>query len=151
MLADRLGWQFHDGDDYHPPENLKKMSSGMPLTDDDRQGWLQALADVIRRGETAGENGVIACSALKDQYRQVLGQGSPLVRFVYLSGTYEFIHDRMMKRAGHYMKASMLQSQFADLEEPQNALKEDVSRTPDVIVEDILGNFFPPPDAGQVR
>ena len=144
MLAARLGWSFHDGDDYHPPENLKKMSSGIPLTDEDRQGWLLALTEVIRREEAAGESGVIACSALKDKYRQVLGEGQPAVRFVYLAGSYEFIHERMMNRAGHYMKPAMLQSQFADLEEPAQALGEDITRAPEEIVDDILAHFFPP-------
>jgi len=143
MLAARLGWQFHDGDDFHPPENVKKMSSGIPLTDEDRQSWLQALADIIHSGEAAGGNGVIACSALKEKYRQVLGGGKPEVRFVYLRGSYEFIHNRMIIRAGHYMKPAMLQSQFADLEEPISALIEDITRTPDEIVEDICRNLFP--------
>jgi gluconokinase len=149
MLAARLGWSFHDGDDFHPPENLKKMSSGIPLTDEDRQGWLQALAEVIHRGEAAGESGIIACSALKEKYRRVLGEGQPAVRFVYLAGSYEFIHERMMNRAGHYMKPFMLQSQFADLEEPVHALKVDITRPPEEIVEDIFRHFFPPAERNQ--
>ncbi len=137
-LAARLGWRFYDWDHYHPPTNIAKMASGIPLNDADRAGWLDALAAILREGLAKGESGVMACSALKEKYRQVLRVDAERVKFVYLKGSYELILERMQSRDAHYMKPEMLQSQFEALEEPQGVLTEDVSRPPGEIVRDIL-------------
>lgn len=121
-LAASLGWDFFDADDYHSPENIAKMASGIPLTDDDRAPWLATLHSLIRARLRQNRPAVLTCSALKERYRQILLDGNPGVRLVYLKGSYELIWARMHARSGHYMKAHMLKSQFEALEEPQNAL-----------------------------
>jgi gluconokinase len=123
-LAARLGWKFEDADDWHPAANVEKMRSGQPLTDADRQPWLQALNEAIRDWVPSGQNVVLACSALKESYRETLRRGvsdSSAVRFVYLKGTYDEIKARLDHRHGHFMPESLLRSQFADLEEPSEA------------------------------
>jgi gluconokinase len=117
-LARRLGWRFEDGDRFHPPGNVAKMSAGHPLTDEDRWPWLQAIADEIDRVCDAGARVVIACSALKQAYRAVLVHGRHDVRIVYLQGTPELIADRLARRKGHFMPPGLLDSQFATLEPP---------------------------------
>ena len=134
-LAELLGWPFYDGDDFHPAENVTKMSQGIPLTDEDRAGWLAALADLIRSSLAQGKPGVLACSALKQKYRDQLCLDPAQVKFIYLKGSYELIKARMLARPGHYMKPGMLDSQFATLEEPQNALTVDISQSPQQILE----------------
>ena len=141
LLAAHLDCPFYDGDHFHPPANIAKMSAGVPLDDADRLGWLQALADLIRQGLAAGECGVIACSALKQSYRNLLAVDPQQVHFVYLKGHYDLIWERMLLRQGHYMKASMLQSQFAALEEPRDAFTVDISQTPQQIVDAILAHL----------
>lgn len=119
-FAKGMGVPFIEGDDYHPPENVRRMSSGIPLTDDDRAGWLQLLAERIREAKDAGTGLVLACSALKRSYRDVLRDGArpnPL-RFVYLRGTREVIGERLRARKGHFMNPALLESQFEALEEP---------------------------------
>jgi len=138
MLAEQLGCRFYDGDDYHPPANIAKMASDIPLDDADRAGWLAALAAIIQEGLAIGENGVMACSALKEKYRWVLRVDPAKVRFIYLKGSYELILSRMKTRDAHYMKPEMLRSQFEALEEPREALTMDVSLSPDQIVQTIL-------------
>jgi len=140
-LAKSLGYSFYDGDDFHPPANVAKMAKGIPLTDEDRAGWLQEMAAVIAKGLVRGEDGVIACSALKEKYREVLRVDPRQVRLVYLKGSYETIKTRMKKRQGHFMNAALLQSQYETLEEPGDALVVDVSRTPEEIVQNILLNL----------
>jgi gluconokinase len=149
LLAQRLGWRFYDGDHFHPPENVAKMAAGVPLDDADRAGWLAALATLIRDGLQAGESGVIACSALKASYRAILQVDATQVQFVYLKGTFEVIWARMARRKNHYMKAEMLQSQFAALEEPTGVLTCDIEQPPEAIVASILQslNLDPPPAA----
>ncbi len=137
QLADRMGWPFFDGDAFHPPANIDKMSRGIPLTDEDRAGWLAAIADRMRELIAANQSGAFACSALKQKYRDQLSI-DPAVRFVYLKGSYDLIWSRMQQRAGHYMKASMLASQFAALEEPHDALTLDIARPPAELVEAII-------------
>jgi 6-phosphogluconate dehydrogenase len=138
-LAQRLGWPFYDGDDFHSPQNVAKMSAGLPLNDGDRAGWLDALATLIQNGIRAGESGVIACSVLKKAYRDVLRRpGQEQVRFVYLKGSYEVILARMQSRPEHFMKPDMLRSQFADLEEPPGILTIDVTLPPQQIVQKIV-------------
>lgn len=136
MLADRLGWPFFDGDAFHPPTNIDKMSRGIPLNDDDRSGWLAAIADRMRELIATGQSGVFACSALKQKYRDQL-QVSDQVTFVYLRGSYDLIWSRMQRRAGHYMKPNMLTSQFEALEEPRDALTLDIDQPPAALVDRI--------------
>jgi gluconokinase len=136
-LADELGWPFHDGDDFHPAANIQKMAQGIPLSDDDRAAWLAALAKLIRKLERAGRSGVIACSALKQSYRETLQQGLNDVKFVYLKGSYSLILARLQARKGHYMRPEMLKSQFEALEEPQQTGIIDIDQTPEAIVQQI--------------
>ncbi len=130
QLADRLGWPFFDGDAFHPPANIDKMSRGIPLDDEDRAGWLAAIADRMRELLAVGQSGVFACSALKQKYRDQL-HVSDQVKFVYLRGDYDLIWSRMQQRPGHYMKPNMLASQFEALEEPHDALTLDIEQPPD--------------------
>lgn len=138
LLARRLGWDFYDADDFHPAANVAKMAAGIPLNDDDRAPWLQTLHDLIVQSLAEHRSGVLACSALKERYRQTLLAGSSNVQVVYLKGDFALIQSRMAARAGHYMKPEMLQSQFAALEEPVNALVVDIGLSAEVIVENIL-------------
>ena len=135
-LAARLGWPFYDGDDFHPPANIKKMSEGTPLTDEDRAGWLNTLADLIGDHVRHNQSAVIACSALKQKYRDTLRVDAS-VRFVYLRGSYDLIEARLRQRSGHYMPPNLLSSQFASLEEPQGVLTIDASLPPEQIVAEI--------------
>ena len=135
-LAEQLGWDFYDADDFHPPENIAKMASGIPLDDSDRAPWLASLHDLISSHLQAGRRGVMACSALKERYRQQLLNGNSDVQIVYLKGTYDLIWSRMSKRSDHYMKPQMLHSQFETLEEPNKALTVTVSKpVPDIVQE----------------
>jgi gluconokinase len=115
-LAERLGVRFIEGDRYHSPENVAKMSAGVPLTDDDRLHWLASLQGEIRASVQRGEGIVVACSALKRRYRDVLRDGAADLRFAHLDGTRDLIAARMDAREGHYMPLSLLDSQFAALE-----------------------------------
>lgn len=133
LLADQLGWKFHDGDDYHSAANREKMKSGSPLTDEDRAGWLTTLREIIVHAIGADLNIVMACSALKESYRERL-KINDQVCFVYLRGTFEQIEERMHLRRDHFMKPDMLASQFEILEEPGEALMVDIKRTPDELV-----------------
>lgn len=137
-IANRLSCPFYDGDDYHPKANVEKMANGIPLNDEDRAGWLTMLADIIRAGLIKGQSGVIACSALKAKYRQVLRVDSEKVKFVYLKGSYKLILARMKNRKSHFLKPGMLQNQFDILEEPTNALIVDISQTPEKIAELVI-------------
>lgn len=139
MLAQRLGWSFYEGDDFHPRANVAKMAAGVPLSDGDRAAWLDALSTLIRDKTEAGENGVIACSALKKAYRDALRiSGRSNVRFVYLKGDYELILARMQSRGEHFMKPEMLKSQFAILEDPVGSLTVDITDSPHEIVQKIM-------------
>jgi gluconokinase len=126
-LAERLGWDFFDADDFHPPQNIAKMAAGIPLSDSDRTPWLAALSDQLFASLKAGRHPVLACSALKESYRKQLLNGKDGVEIIYLKGSYDLIQARMAGRQGHFMKPEMLKSQFATLEEPQTALILDVS------------------------
>jgi gluconokinase len=138
LLAERLGWHFYDADGFHPAENVAKMANGTPLTDADRAPWLAALHALISASLKEDRPGVLACSALKESYRQQLLEGNEGVQIVYLKGTYELIWSRLSQRQDHYMKPNMLQSQFEALEEPQDALTFDVSMSVPEIVQGIL-------------
>ena len=137
-LAKRLGWRFYDADGFHPAENVAKMANGTPLTDSDRAPWLAALHALIASSLKENRPGVLACSALKESYRQKLLEGNEDVLIVYLKGSYDLIWSRLSLRQDHYMKPNMLKSQFEALEEPTNALALDVSLTVDEIVEGIV-------------
>ncbi|MBL8569521.1 MAG: gluconokinase [Phreatobacter sp.] len=115
-IARRLGWDFRDGDAFHPPSNVAKMRSGAPLTDDDRWPWLDAIAAEVAARENRGDHVVIACSALKRAYRDRLRASRAAIRFVHLAGSFELIDGRMQARQDHFMPASLLKSQFATLE-----------------------------------
>ncbi len=118
MLAGRLGWTYEDADWFHPRSNIEKMHSGQALTDEDRSPWWQGIAAWIEATRNAGGHGVIACSALKRAYRDILVSGREDVRVVYLKGERELIARRCTLRHGHFMPASLLDSQFATLQEP---------------------------------
>ncbi len=141
LLAERLRWAFEDGDDFHPPANVEKMRSGVALTDEDRGPWLDAIAAWIDATRNAGGHGVVACSALKRRYRSVLMGGRPDVRLIYLQGDRDLIARRLAPRHGHFMPASLLQSQFEALEEPgpdEDPVTVSVAQRPHEIVERVL-------------
>jgi gluconokinase len=138
-LAHRLGWQFFDADDFHPPANVAKMATGVALTDEDRGPWLDRLATEMRAVDQQGRHAVLACSALKESYRQRIARGlqdpgpegerGAEFRIVYLKGDAKTIEPRLALRSGHYMPASLLASQFAALEEPDDAMVIDIRQT----------------------
>jgi gluconokinase len=139
LLARELGWHFLEADDFHPAANIEKMHAGHPLTDEDRKPWLDRLRQQIEQLLAAGENGVLACSALKREYRDCL-RVSEAVKFVFLRADYALVQKQLRSRHGHFMDAALLQSQFDDLEEPQpdeNVLTIDLGRTPEELVERI--------------
>lgn len=138
-IAEAFEVPYYEGDAFHPPENVDKMSRGVPLTDEDRRGWLEVLAELIQDKLDAGESGVLACSALKEKYRQQLCIAPDRVRFVYLKGDYETVHDRMQGRTGHYMPPGLLKSQFEALEEPDDAFTIDINQPVDVILGEVMG------------
>lgn len=140
-LADRLGWQFYEGDDFHSESNIQKMAQGIPLTDEDREPWLADLHDLIARQIESKKPAIIACSALKQRYRDQLLEDNEGTVIVYLHGEFELICQRMEKRQNHYMKAAMLQSQFDSLEEPENAIVISIEDDTDKIVEEIINSF----------
>ena len=133
MLNAQLNWPFVDGDSLHSAVNVAKMAAGVPLTDDDRAPWLQSIHDVMEGWRTQHKDGIVASSALKEKYRQTL-LTSPEIKLVYLRGSYDLIYSRMQHRPGHYMKPEMLQSQFAALEEPLDAITVEISAPAEEIV-----------------
>lgn len=137
LLADSLDWTFSDADTFHSPENVEKMQRGIPLSEADRIPWLQDLQTAIKHWLQENENVVLACSALKDSYRQLLVVDSDRVKIVYLKGSYELINQRLQERQNHYMSAILLDSQFNTLEEPLNTIYMDVAQTPQAIVQNI--------------
>ena len=135
-LAQELQWCFADGDDYHSAANIAKMHAGVPLTDEDRAPWLQSLRNAITAWLASGENVVLACSALKASYREIL-RVSLEVRLVYLRGSFELIAQRVAVRQGHYMNPHLLGSQFDTLEEPKDAVTIDIGPPVEQIVKEI--------------
>ena len=130
-LAEILGWRFHDADDFHPAANKSKMHAGIPLTDEDRWPWLQALRGAIEQALTDNVGAVVTCSALKRAYRDVLSGGLPQVRYVHLTGDPTVLAARLAGRRGHFMNPALLESQIATLEAPADATEIDVALTPD--------------------
>ena len=140
-LAARLGWRYEDGDKFHPPGNVAKMSAGHPLTDEDRWPWLRAIADEIDRVCAAGQRAVVACSALKRAYRDILVHGRGDVRIVFLNGTQDLIADRLATRKGHFMPPGLLASQFKTLEPPQpdeRPITVSIDAPVEAVVDDIV-------------
>jgi gluconokinase len=136
LLAQNLRWTLLDADDFHPAANIEKMKQGIPLTDADRVPWLAAIhAELVRQTE-AGKNCVLACSALKKSYRETLGAGLQM-KVVYLKGSYEEMKAHILARHGHFAGEGILAGQFADLEEPQDAIVVSVSHTPEEIVAEV--------------
>ncbi|MBD2525395.1 gluconokinase [Nostoc sp. FACHB-133] len=137
LLADSLGWEFSDADSFHSPENVEKMRHGIPLTEADRMPWLQDLQTAIKHWLQENKNVVLACSALKDSYRQFLVSDSVRTKLVYLKGSYELIQIRLKERSNHYMSEKLLNSQFDTLEEPLDTISMDVAQPPQIIVQNI--------------
>ncbi|WNG33121.1 gluconokinase [Archangium minus] len=138
-LAAALGWRFLDADDFHPVGNVTKMAAGIPLTDEDRAPWLERLREVVRSALEAGEDVVLACSALKGVYRERLTVDAARQRWVYLHAPRELIAERLKRRSGHYMSPTLLESQLSALEVPRGALAVDVSTAePDTVVATLL-------------
>ncbi len=133
LLAKELGWNFYDADDFHSAANKDKMSHSVALTDEDRADWLMSLRRLLNQCGATSRSAVLACSALKQEYRNVL-RVNDKIHFIYLQGSYQQIQARMKERKEHYMKPEMLASQFAILEEPNDTLKADISKTPKEIV-----------------
>jgi len=140
-LAASLGWDFADADDFHPPENIAKMSAGRPLDDADRAPWLAALRAWIDACLARGGDAVVTCSALKRRYRDVLLPDTPRVRLVYLQGSRELLAARLRSRPDHFMKPGMLDSQLAALEPPADALALDIAPPPEMLVAEIRRAF----------
>jgi gluconokinase len=138
LLAQALGAEFVEGDTYHPPENIAKMHRGISLDDSDRWPWLQILSAEIDRWLAAGRMVVLTCSALKQSYRDILAKGRSGVRFVHLAGDKALIRRRLDRRRGHYMPATLLNSQFVALEPPEDAITVDVTGTPEAITATIV-------------
>ena len=144
LLAGRLGWEFEDADDFHPPSNIAKMSGGTPLTDEDRWPWLRSMAAWIDATRGGGRHGVLACPGLKRRHRDILVGDRHDVRLVYLQGSRTLIGQRQAARQGHFMPPGLLDSQFADLEEPgpdENPLVTSVEPRPGEIVQDVASRL----------
>ena len=141
IIAERLRWPFEEGDALHPPANVAKMAAGHPLTDDDRAPWLAKVADWVDARLDAGESGVITCSALKRKYRELIDRRGERVEFVYLHGSRELIATRLATRQGHFMPSSLLDSQFATLEEPaadEPVIRVEIGAAPESVAADVL-------------
>jgi gluconokinase len=137
-LADEPSWAFVEADDYHPAANVEKMSQGIPLDDEDRRPWLEALRRRVDEACARGQGAVVACSALKHDYREYLEQNNPeCVHYVYLRGSEELIRRRLAERKGHFMDPALLHSQFEALEPPEGAIQVDITPAPEVIVAEI--------------
>src|SRR5262245_2617649 len=142
LLAERLGCEFQDGDRFHPPSNVAKMNRGIPLSDADRLPWLAAIAAWIDEARAAGKHAVVACSALKRSYREILIGNRRNVRLVYLKGDEPLIAGRLLKRTGHFMPPGLLKSQFEAHEEPgaeEKPIIVEIDRSPEVIVKIVSG------------
>lgn len=138
LLSARLGWRFEDADDFHPPGNVAKMKSGVPLDDRDRLPWLQSLRDMIDQAVENGEDMILACSALKKKYRVSLGVNQESVVSAYLKGSPELLGERIAARTHQYMNKDLLTSQLRTLEEPVDGLIVSIASNPEAAVEDIV-------------
>jgi gluconokinase len=140
LLSQQLGWKYYEGDDFHPDANVERMRRGIPLDDADRWPWLEALRELIRDCLGRGESIVLACSALKESYREFLRIDERVI-LIYLKGDYEMIQQRLSQRRDHFMNPNLLDSQFAALEEPRADMHVDASLSPSDIVESIRGRL----------
>ncbi|MFL6580736.1 MAG: gluconokinase [Burkholderiales bacterium] len=138
VLAQRTGWHLYDADQFHSVQNIEKMRSGVALEDVDRWPWLDSMNAMLLQKQTEHQSVLLACSALKQKYRDRLGHGCRDLHWVYLKGVFDLIRQRLEARKNHYMKAGLLESQFAALEEPRDALVVDVVQTPNAIADRIL-------------
>lgn len=142
-LAAALHWSFSDADDFHSPANVEKMKKGIPLSDEDREPWLRTIRGAIEQWKRDESGHVLACSALKGSYRDILGQNDPDVKFVYLQGAFDVISQRLKERKSHFFNPALLRSQFDALETPEGALIVEVSKEPQEIIRAILGTLQP--------
>jgi carbohydrate kinase (thermoresistant glucokinase family) len=140
-LAAKLSYRFDDADDFHPPENIAKMREGTPLQDADRLGWLTILQWRIRESRQAGQNVVLACSALKGWYRELLGIDQEEVISIYLKGSYDLLQERLSQRSNHYMNANLLASQLDTMEEPDGGVIIDISHDPETLCDIIIARL----------
>jgi gluconokinase len=138
LFAEKSGAALFEGDDFHPPENITKMRTGIPLTDADREPWLATLHKIVLRSLAENKLTVLTCSALKAKYRTELAAANPRVQFVHLTGSPDLIAGRLKNRSGHFMPPALLESQFATLEPPTAALTFDCARLPEDIVAELL-------------
>lgn len=136
-LSDRLGLRFYDADDFHPAENISKMTNNIPLTDEDRFPWLEKLALKLKKWHTKG-GAILACSALKESYRNLLMQHGNEIKWVYLEGSFELISERLANRSNHFMKKELLQSQFDTLEIPTYGIRADINNSVSQIIETVI-------------
>jgi len=136
LLAAQLAWDFFDADNFHSPANIEKMSRGIPLHDEDRIPWLNSIREAMLQWDSNGRNAILACSALKRSYRERL-QINSSVKLVYLKASFELLRERLHSRKGHYAGEQILAGQFADLEEPADALTIDAAQSPEQIVAEI--------------
>jgi gluconokinase len=136
-LAQELGWPFYDGDAFHPPANVEKMSRGIPLTDAAREGWLTTLRQLIEKLQREKQSAFVACSALKHAYRDRLFSPHDDVRLIYLKADHGLLQKRLKERKGHFFTAELLTSQLETLEEPADAITLDAAKEPDALVTDI--------------
>ena len=146
LLAQELGWKFYDADDFHSAANIDKMQRGIPLTDEDRQPWLETLRKVIEQSLAENDNAVLACSALKQKYRDRL-RVSEQVKFVFLRGSRDRIAEQLKRRRGHFVDPKLLDSQFADLEEPkpsEHAVTVELGDDPPELVQKIKASLREP-------
>ena len=144
LLAQRLGCVYAEADSFHPPANIAKMHAGQALTDEDREPWLRAIAEWITSCEEAGETAVVSCSALKRSYRDRLRENHKHVRVIYLHGTAEMLHERVLKRKGHFFPADLLASQLSALEPPtpdEHVLEIENVPPPSSVVDEILSHL----------
>jgi len=141
-LAQKLGWQFYDADDFHPEANKRKMGEGIPLDDSDRQPWLDILHEIIQKYLSEESSMILACSALKKKYRRALGIDQEQVFSVFLKGSFSLLQERIADRSHEYMAKGLLQSQLATLEVPGTGLTVDISGTPEQISQAIIDRLI---------
>jgi len=141
LLAQETGWPFYDGDHFHSPANVEKMRAGIPLTDEDRESWLATVQNLIQECLRAGQPALIACSALKQKYREYLQIDQARVHFVFLRGSYDLIAARLANRPAHFFSPRLLSSQFEALEAPSEVFTVDVSFSPQTVMQIIKQNF----------
>ena len=141
ILAERMHCEFADGDDFHPASNVARMRAGIPLQDADRQPWIEAIRQWMQSTHAAGRNAVLACSALREKHRDILLRAEPWVRWVHLQGSRELLAQRLAARVGHFMPATLLDTQIATLEPPDDALVIDIGRPPEVLAGEIAARL----------